>query len=572
MYVIRYGMLSRWLPLPSRLVASTVVALMAISSLSCRQSQPPPLVVFFGIDGATAEVINDLRFEGRLPAFERLIDSGTFGPMQSMAARRIMSDDPRHTYSSPIVWTTIATGKVPEKHGIRDFVLPIDGTSSVWMGSEEEPARAELTLPELSGRGPLTLLLRLHSHVSVGEQSVQILLNETALETIRCPIQWMDFSISLPGELLRPAKNRLALVFSRQSRPVDRGESSDRRRLAGELASLSIVDARGETIFSLDPVYQRFSLGRGFYMPRAKLTEVQSVHWRSLPLWSLLGDLGHPVGIIGYWGTWPAYEVNGFLVSSRMGIRVQRRGSTRLTWPTELADELRPLDPSARDLEELFDRLGVSECEPPLIEEKSVLRKIVTQDELYFRIARQLLPSMDRGFFSVYFRSIDVASHLTLHWRHGAELRPGCPESVREVVDNTYVQIDRWLGALLEILPDNATVVLVSDHGMRPGENLGHHDPFGIFLAAGDNLRKGADFYGASVLDVAPTVLHMFGAPIPLDMDGKVLVQVFERIWLDENPPRYVEADTSYTSGEKAEDDEVRDEILEQLRKLGYIQ
>ena len=36
-------------------------------------------------------------------------------------------------------------------------------------------------------------------------------------------------------------------------------------------------------------------------------------------------------------------------------------------------------------------------------------------------------------------------------------------------------------------------------------------------------MKRGERIYGASVLDVAPTVLHLFGLPAGADMDGKVL-------------------------------------------------
>jgi predicted AlkP superfamily phosphohydrolase/phosphomutase len=65
-------------------------------------------------------------------------------------------------------------------------------------------------------------------------------------------------------------------------------------------------------------VYARFELGRGFYQPESEVVEAQSSHGRTLPLWKLLGDAGHTVGVVGFWNTWPAYPVNGFLVSSRM--------------------------------------------------------------------------------------------------------------------------------------------------------------------------------------------------------------------------------------------------------------
>jgi hypothetical protein len=443
-------------------ITSALVLIVMMAVACWRTGEESPFVLLVCLDGATPSVIDELRSAHRLPAFEKLIRSGIYGPLRSLPARRLMNKSTRRGFHSPILWTSIATGKVPEKHGVRDFVLPVRGTSKVWMGSEESPPRATLTLPGLTGRRPLTLQLRLHSYAPNGEQSVQLLLNEKPLQSISVPVKWRDVSIPIPDEVLRPVRNELMLVFSRQSRPTEQRESTDRRQLACELASLKVVDGRGVEVFSLDPVHQRFSLGRGFYLPRGQVTEIQSTHWRAMPYWSLLGDLGHPVGIVGHWGTFPAREVNGFLVSSRMGMKHKRQRSSGLTWPPELAGELSELAPDSRESGSILERLHLSDCDPPLLKDKTGVQKILLQDEYYLRIARELLPTMERGLFSVYFRGIDVVSHVTLHWRHGAPLREGCDDSVRSAVDQTYMQMDSWLGQLLKILPRNATVVVLS--------------------------------------------------------------------------------------------------------------
>lgn len=542
-----------------------VLALALVSgALGCRASEPEPLVVLIGLDGASLDVVDELRARGELPNFDRLIRSGASGPLQSWASKPIMSDHLRRGFWSPIVWTSIATGKIPEKHGVRDFVLPVPGTSSVVVRSDEEPVRAEMILPELHGTFPLRLELRLRSHPPVGEQSVRVILNGGPIDTVQTAVDWTDVALTIPAERLAPVSNRVELVFSRQ-----------RDGRAGELASLRVVDSGGSEVFSLDPPYAQERLARGFLAPRGKLTEVQSVHWKSKPFWSLLGEAGVPVGIVGYWGTWPAYPVNGFLVSSRMGIREQRSGSSRLTWPEELAVELEALSPTVDDLDEMFARLHVDECEPPLIDSQSVLKKILMQDEYYVRIARELLPKMSSGMFALYLRAIDVAGHPTFHWRSGAAIPEECPEIVRGVMDATYVQVDRWLGRVLDALPRRAHVVLVSDHGMQPIEGGGHHAPFGLFVASGDGIRRGATFHGSTVLDVAPTMLHLLGAPVPLDMDGKVLASVFESSWLNAHLPHYVDVDTSFSPETDAAangSDEASEDALEQLRSLGYIE
>ena len=44
----------------------------------------------------------------------------------------------------------------------------------------------------------------------------------------------------------------------------------------------------------------------------------------------------------------------------------------------------------------------------------------------------------------------------------------------------------------------------------------------------GDHIRQDERIYGATLLDVTPTILTLYGLPVGEDMDGRVLVQAFE--------------------------------------------
>lgn len=73
--------------------------------------EPRPLVLLL-IDGADLDdMILPMVEAGELPNFRRLMKTGTWGPLATS----------RPTLS-PILWTTIATGKPASEHGIRDFV------------------------------------------------------------------------------------------------------------------------------------------------------------------------------------------------------------------------------------------------------------------------------------------------------------------------------------------------------------------------------------------------------------------------------------------------------------------
>jgi ribosomal protein L30 len=69
-------------------------------------------VLVIGLDGADWETIDPLLRSGDLPNLARLVREGAHGDLRSY--------DPM---LSPLLWTTIATGKPPDQHGIADFLV-----------------------------------------------------------------------------------------------------------------------------------------------------------------------------------------------------------------------------------------------------------------------------------------------------------------------------------------------------------------------------------------------------------------------------------------------------------------
>jgi hypothetical protein len=53
------------------------------------------------------------------------------------------------------------------------------------------------------------------------------------------------------------------------------------------------------------------------------------------------------------------------------------------------------------------------------------------------------------------------------------------------------------------------------------------HRMDGVFIAHGRDIRPGR-LDAADILDVAPTVLHSMGLPVPRHMEGQVLSDTFE--------------------------------------------
>ena len=56
----------------------------------------------------------------------------------------------------------------------------------------------------------------------------------------------------------------------------------------------------------------------------------------------------------------------------------------------------------------------------------------------------------------------------------------------------------------------------------------GTHVREGVFIARGPGIKSGLRVEKATIMDVAPTVLHVYGVPPTQEMDGRVLREIFE--------------------------------------------
>jgi len=99
----------------------------------------------------------------------------------------------------------------------------------------------------------------------------------------------------------------------------------------------------------------------------------------------------------------------------------------------------------------------------------------------------------------------------------------------------------------------------------------GMHREEGMLLALGPQIAPGTAVDGASIQDMAPTVLHAMGVPIPDDMDGRPLTALFSEA--HRAAPQYIRArdDGDGSVLRRAYDAQEEKEIAERLRGLGYL-
>ncbi len=114
------------------------------------------------------------------------------------------------------------------------------------------------------------------------------------------------------------------------------------------------------------------------------------------------------------------------------------------------------------------------------------------------------------------------------------------PWTGQEIVQEVHRREDIYSGPRLEQAPDLfceprdwryagfGLLQFASNDWLEPPfDRTGGHRMEGVLLATGPGMRCGYALEGASIVDLAPTILALLGVPIPSDMDGQVLTGLF---------------------------------------------
>ncbi|HXV76400.1 MAG TPA: tetratricopeptide repeat protein, partial [Candidatus Polarisedimenticolaceae bacterium] len=328
---------------------------------------------------------------------------------------------------------------------------------------------------------------------------------------------------------------------------------------------------------------------------------VTSAQRRVPTVWELLSRAGIEVGVTAWWASWPADPVRGYLVSDRVayqlfGYRADPEDAQGKSWPPELyADRVRPriVPPAEIDWTEVVPYLdGPRKSRAEFDDDERVLldefRTLLAAGRTYLAIADDLRQNYRPRFEVAYFEGTDTIGHLFMPYR--APRLEGIPDkrfaSFSQMVDRYYEAIDGYVGQLLADRGDTWTVMVLSDHGFasdatRPrttDSRVGHgaaadwHRRFGVLILSGAQIVPGVRLEEASVFDIAPTVMALFGQPVPDGWPGRVLAGAIDPSFLDRHPVRY-RLDEPARSELLAEGliDPAAADLLEKLQSLGYV-
>jgi predicted AlkP superfamily phosphohydrolase/phosphomutase len=114
-------------------------------------------------------------------------------------------------------------------------------------------------------------------------------------------------------------------------------------------------------------------------------------------------------------------------------------------------------------------------------------------------------------------------------------------------------------------------------HSHEMATRGGSHRPNGMLMAIGGPFGRGGAIEGASLSDLAPTILFCQGLGIPQEMEGRVLAELFSPEFLSAHAPQRIAAADGplpQPVDEAPADnytDEERQIIERRLRDLGYL-
>ncbi|NOQ63248.1 MAG: tetratricopeptide repeat protein [Methyloprofundus sp.] len=312
-------------------------------------------------------------------------------------------------------------------------------------------------------------------------------------------------------------------------------------------------------------------------------------------IWNILQQNGLKSNVVGWWPSHPAEPISGVMVSNQYQ---KAPALANKAWPmqsgtvnqSKLADDLAALRirPSELDGDILLSFVpDAAKIDQTKDKRLMSLAKIIAETASVHAAATATMQLEPWDFMAVYFDGIDHFCHGFIKY-HAPRLDwvdKDDFELYQHVVNAGYQFHDLMLGTYMHLAGEETTIMIVSDHGFHPdhlrpkdlpNEPAGpadEHRQFGMIAIKGPGIKQDELIYGASLLDITPTLLSLYGLPIGEDMDGKSLLNAFVETPKADFIPSWddIAGDTGMHPKGMQADPVDQAEALKQLVELGYI-
>ncbi|WP_436346776.1 alkaline phosphatase family protein [Natronorubrum sp. FCH18a] len=493
-------------------------------------------LLVIGLDAGCRSVLEPLFEAGDVPTLERLIESGTSGPLESQI--------PPWTASA---WPSMYTGKNPGKHGVYDF-LSFDGYD--WDVVNSTYVRERPVWELLSEHGVSSVVVNVPVTHPPRAFDGALIPGMTAPEDPPCYPEGIldDVKLACGDYHVYPQSTDAPdQSIAGYERTIERRGEAFRylcRRIAPELGFLQFQQT--DTVFHERPG-DKEAIEAVYRAVDRQLAETLEATDPDNVL--LVSD--HGMGKV----TGHEFRVNEFL-RERGYLEVQSGGEGMPNWSTAWENDLLEGENASEHDESVIERAMSVAARVGITTQRvaNALDRVGLKEPIGSRIPNDVIRAaseqVDFPESKAYVRSkSELGVRINLE---GREPNGQVPESEYEAVREDLIErlssVDTpdgdpmfdvvapreayFDGPHLEQAPDILTIPAAFDNAIvaevgteqfgEPMESWNHKQT-GIVAATGVTFDEGATLEGATIFDVAPTICALFDVPVDAEMDGTTL-------------------------------------------------
>ena len=423
-------------------------------------------LIVIGFDGMDYKLLKDLMAQGKLPTFEKLSKEGDFKPLQT-------SIPPQ----SPVAWSNFITGMNPGGHGIFDFIhrdpetmIPYLSTSKT-EESEKTVTIGKWVIPLSSGEVKLlrqgkafweyltehdvpTTIFRVPANFptveetnakqisGMGTPDIQGTYGTFSYYTDDPPKDYSEIS----GGKIIPVRVRNNKVTSKLPGPVN---TFKKQKPESKVEFKVFIDQE-------NPVAKIVVQDKEIILQEGEWSDWVKVKYSLIPM------IEDASGIVRFYIQ--ELHPNFRMYVSPVNIDPSSPAlpiSTPEDYAQDLANEIG-----------LFYTQGIPEDTKALSEEVLTDNEFLEQTNIVMdeemKMLEYELERFQSGLLFFYIGRVDQLSHM--FWRTMDPQHPAYDSAtkLREVIENSYIEMDSILSQVMEKADDSTTLIVLSDHGFAP--------------------------------------------------------------------------------------------------------
>lgn len=530
-----------------------------------------PRLIAIGIDGGTWDILKSWADDGKLPTFKKLLDEGVWGVLQST----------RPPVTGP-AWVSFATGKNPGKHNCFDFLTPNGSLGETRTISTKDIA-GKTCYEVLDDNNKKCTLINL-------PVSSPPRISETVITSFLTKEREFIFPKELKEEIPELEYYKLnpdtdSLVDWKVDEYIEEVRSVEKTRFKC-----------AQRLFKKDWDFFFILFSGTDWIQHVVYDQLTSQSDTSSVALELYKDIDKYIG----WFVENLPKDTQLLMMSDHGFKVFNKTFFINDWLRQ--EGYLKLKPSAKGqtainrvhqdfIEKTKQRRKISIplslvrflkhftwAVPIYRKIKGVLKIDVGVADFEPKLDETIAYSMCSGvstWGSIHINLEDKFSGGIVKDKDYQSIRDEIIEKLKTVIDSKtgkrifkdiFKKEEIYFGDSLANAPDiifNSSNHVVKSH-FKVVTNTARreHDSSGIFVAYGSDIKKSKISGELSIIDLAPTILHLLNTQVPEDLDGKVLKEIFKE---DSEP---FKREVSYKKVDTEEEIKTRIKKIKALKKL----